>query len=467
METDDAKPGTTPAIFRQLHIKLPMPTFREPAPEGWDDAKPSDDWLSEHSEGFLLMHNLKPSYPMGKSILVQSIDTGELFVNKRLKRIAPIFYKDNPKFDKVPDFDIQYPTSSPPELRFSTLRDPRVEIQLPDEPYFPKLHAYGWPQGREEPYDKDRPSDVYSLYFQHYNGGTLSNLMEIYSDRRIGGPVPESFIWHVMEQLSRAILYLHCGYTCQSKRANVPRRDPNWRPVMHRAITEHNVLLHFPDNGDPVERCFPQIILEGFDKAGFMSDDRADWIQDTITNRNAGVEIGPSGFEDIHLFGELLRRLVTVSDCGKNKRQSRLDYDVNVEGKLSPYLLRNLKLGAGKEQAYSDELIELLMKWEITPLQEGGGARYPDIGVHEIIPNVYFLRDEVLPTAMRKVGEYIDKWNEDPVLESPQPERDNFGDVSWVQPDPTFEMIPYATTEHTEEKILQQYKEELRWVFGP
>ncbi|KAK3291056.1 uncharacterized protein B0H64DRAFT_436421 [Chaetomium fimeti] len=447
MEIDDS--GVTPAIFRQLHIKLPTPTFREPAPEDWGDTKPSDDWLDEHSGGFLLMQNLKPSYPMGKSMLVQSIGTGKLF----------------------------YAAPSPPELRFSTLYDPHVEAQLPDEPYFPKLHAYGLPQGRKEPYNKIRLSDVYSLYFQHYNGGTLSNLMEMYSDRRIGGPVPESFIWHVTEQLSRAILYLHCGYTREdllelyypdnTKGKGKGTRNLNWRSIIHRAITADNVLLNFPDGDDPVDRCFPDIILEGFDKAGFIDDNRENWAQNTITNRGEEVEIGPSSFEDMHLFGELLRRLVTVSDFGKNKWASRLDYDVNVEGKLSPYLSNNLKLGAGQEPAYSDDLIKLLMKWELPALQKGDGARYPDIGVHTKIKSVFFLRDEVLPIAMRKVAEYVDKWNEDPVFDNPVPERDDIGDVSWVKPDPSFETIPYATTRHREDKILEQYEKELKWLFGP
>jgi hypothetical protein len=206
----------TPAIFRQLHIKLPTPKPCYPAPD-WKGDRPSDDWLKKHPKGFLLMHNLNPKHPMGKCMLVESIDTGELFVNKRFRRLAP-FFRDEDKEFSDPIWEYGYSTPSPPELRFSTLKDPRVEAQLPDEPYFTKLHACGWPMGKKGPYNEQRPSDAHSLYFQHYNGGTLWNLMKMYSDCRNGAPVPESFIWHVVEQLSRAVLYLHYGFTARSSR---------------------------------------------------------------------------------------------------------------------------------------------------------------------------------------------------------------------------------------------------------
>lgn len=470
MANEETSAGTTPAIFRQLHIKLPTPALGEPTRHHKD----SNTWLKKHSQGFLLMHNLKPSYPMGKSMLVQSIDTGELFVNKRFKRKAPTFKEDDQEFKK-PVFDILYWTSSPPELRFSTLIDAGVAVQLPNESYFPKLHAYGGPPEREESDDEEDESDIYSLYFQHYNGGTLSNLMEMYSDKRIGSPVPESFIWHVMEQLSRAILHLHCGYTqgemdlCYDENSkgsggkfHVPPAHKQWRRIVHRAVTPENVLLHFAEGDDPVERCFPRIILEGFDKAGFPTDDREYWSCDTIINRGRAVEIGPSAFEDIHLLGELLRRLATVYDGGENNRESRLDYNVNVEGRLSPYLSKTLDLGPGPERAYSSDLISLLRKWEVPALQEGDGTRVTAISVHKEIRDIYFLRDEVFPMAFGKVTAYMTDWGGDSV-----PERDHFGDVSWVKPDPAFETIPYSTTRYRQEKILEQYEVELKWLFGP
>jgi hypothetical protein len=152
-----------------------------------------------HSDGFILMHNLRNSQPLGKVILVESRKTGELLVNKRLPRSAPIFdEKDpDPEWEQIA-FQTAYYTLAPAEVCFSTLDDPQVEVRLPDEPYFPKLYAYGLPNGKPPGrgglYNENLATDVYSLYFKRYNGGTLDNLMGMYGDGDIGAPIPESFI---------------------------------------------------------------------------------------------------------------------------------------------------------------------------------------------------------------------------------------------------------------------------------
>jgi hypothetical protein len=179
---------------------------------------PNDAWLDAHPNGFLVMHNLRNSQPLGKAILVESRDTGELLVNKRLRRSAPIFDENdlNPKKEPIA-FQIAYYTLAPAEVCFSTLDDPQVEVRLPDEPYFPKLYGYCFPNGkspgRNGLYNENLGNDVFSLYFKRYNGGTLDNLMEMYGDPDIGAPIPESFIWHVIEQMSRAVLFLQMGLT--------------------------------------------------------------------------------------------------------------------------------------------------------------------------------------------------------------------------------------------------------------
>ncbi|KAK4040444.1 hypothetical protein C8A01DRAFT_15707, partial [Parachaetomium inaequale] len=462
MAQNNPNASHTPAVFRQLHIKLPTPKPCDPAPH-WEGNRPSDDWLEKHPKGFLLMHNLNPKHPMGKCMLVESIDTAELFVNKRFRRLAPFFRDEDEDFSD-PIWEYGYSTPSPPELRFSTLKDPRVEAQLPDEPYFTKLHACGWPMGKKGHYNEQPPSDAHSLYFQHYNGGTLRNLMEMYGDCQTGAPVPESFIWHVVEQLSRAVLYLHYGFTRAQleTEGTTLRPSAEWRCIVHRGITPQNVLLHFPEDGDRMSSCFPQVILEGFDMAGFADDPEKYWSVRAIANLliPGEGEVPPSAWEDIYLFGEVIRRLVTTYDCDQSPPRDPLDYNVNVEGRLL-----HVRPPEGQHAAHSKDLIDLAKRFEVKAIQEDPAIYFSHEDVYgSITPKdpCAFLQ-QIFQQARVKVREYHDKW----AGQEADEERDEIADVSWVMPDPTFERMPFATNRLREEAALEDIGKELRWILGP
>ncbi len=474
----------TPANFRQLHVKLPTETVREPAPEGWNGpaAKPSDVWLDAHASGFLLLHNRNPDYPMGRAMTLESVDTGELIASKRLPREAPKFDRKDRLFG-FPKRKIDYHSPSPPELRFSTLDDPRVEVRLPDEPYFPKLYAYGYPLGLAPGETEEAAkSDVFSLYFKHYNGGSLDNFMEMYSDKDVGAPTPEPFIWHVIEQVSRAVLFLHKGYTreyldaCLVARQDeregrtavwpkVPDNAAKWTPIVHRLITAQHVLLHFPQDGDPLSRCFPQVVLLGFDQANLESDDKLWWSADAAANLDADKDVPPSPWEDMYLVGALFRQLVTIYDSRKHVSEHRLEeFNVDVDGKLSAYEPGNLNLATGQVPAYSPELISLLKRWEVPALQNDAAAYFSNPGVRGGIPTIQLIEEEALPLASRKVAEYRAMGLDQLTSE------DGGGlmsDVSWVMPDPKFEVIRYGTVRLTEERALRTFENTFIWLYGP
>ncbi|KAL2015717.1 hypothetical protein VTK56DRAFT_4913 [Thermocarpiscus australiensis] len=465
--------SVTLATFRQLHVKLPTETFREQLPPEWrGKPRPSDIWKDNHPGGFLLMHNLHPWYPIGKCILIKSIDTGELIVNKRLKRYAPQIER---RWDQTSVYTIYtkehyiaYHTPSPPELRFARLTDPWVDVRLPDEPYFPELYAFGF-RGGEEDFDAYGRPDIFSLYFKRFNGRSLCNLMEMYADPEIGAPIPEPFVWHVIEQLSRAIIFLHTGLTREELDAGEREHKNGWAPVVHRDIDARKVFLHFPEDGeeqDPFDCCFPRIVLGGFDQSNLSKDPPQFWNRGLV-NSDEGDDtsrwIPPATWEDMYMLGALFRRLVTVHDCVR--AGTSLNYNVDVHGQLFRYLPHYLGLDEGEFPACSPDLIYLLREWEIGLLQDPRNPRrFSDEGVRRYIPPVDLLIDRALPMAKAKVAEYRAMGIERLTSE------DNdglMGEVSWVRPDPAFEMAPYLPEEGSEAAAVRELTEKLQWLFGP
>ena len=466
MEPDQSP--VTLAQFRQLHVKLPTETFREPAPSDWEhgNTKPSDVWLSQHPSGFLLLHNLHPICPPGKCMLLRSLDTGEYVVNKRLKRWAPCWEQGGPFRAHVPH-KVAFKTAAPGELRFARLADPRVEVRLPDEPYFPELYAYGIPGG-EQGFDRHGRPEIFSLYFKRFNGGTLSNLMEIYSDPVIGGDIPETFVWHVIEQLSRAVIYLQTGLTREDLDAGEREAKPGWVPLAHRNITETNVLLHFSEDDahDPFDCCFPRVVLEGFDQANLVSDPSEWWNKGVVNigKREGDPLMPPSTWEDMHLLGAIFRRLVTVHRELKKNPGLGFNFDVDTQVQLSRYLPENIDLAEGEAPPYSRKLILLLQEWEIPAFAEHPGVYFTDETIRDDIPKADYLIRYVLPVAQDMVKAYRSMDFDHVILKG----KDGLnGDVSWVKPDPQFEMVPYSSTASEESSALADLENQLRWLFGP
>ncbi|KAK7984275.1 hypothetical protein PG989_011677 [Apiospora arundinis] len=153
-----------------------------------------------------------------------------------------------------------------------------LEIQLSDAPYFAKLMF--WQRLAESP-----ETPVYSLYFEHANGGTLANLRDRYRAAR--RRVPEHFIWHVAQQLGYALASLHYGLEPSDfdeelrvyhaddddDEADEAEEEPETkkpRRVFHRNLLAHNVSLHYlgpksgPKRYGERTEAFPEIRLGGF-----------------------------------------------------------------------------------------------------------------------------------------------------------------------------------------------------------
>ncbi|KAK4136094.1 hypothetical protein BT67DRAFT_375445, partial [Trichocladium antarcticum] len=480
----------TPVSWNTVHVKLPTEDFRGPNWGGYWKRRPtaSNAWLDSHPNGFLLMRNLHHIEFFGKCMLVKSLDSNKLIVNKRHKRWAKDWI---PGWNKhltrasVPSFRA-YQTEAPPELRISrrladplglaspTLpSDPFVQVELPAEPYFPELYGYGIPGGnrsfiRQDGFTRDGTWDLFSLYFKWYNGRTLANLADMYSDPENGAPIPEPFIWHAIEQLCRAVIFLHTGLTRQDLKTmewgrtgeSIARRD--WIPVVHRNICERNILLHFPEQGekqDPLDCYFPQIILEGFSDASLLNDPEHLWSKKAPANflQTTGEPLAPPAcYEDIHMLGEVFRRLVAVHDTFKQNPEVGPDFNVDVEASMYEFRAENLKLPPGQQAAYSEDLLLLLMQWEVDELHEDGELFFTHETVRNKIPTIDFLIDIVLPTAASKVEEYRSQGltTED-------------DDVSWVVPDPGFQMTPHYTNMATQRQAVSKLKRELEYVYGP
>jgi hypothetical protein len=85
------------------------------------------------------------------------------------------------------------------------------------------------------------------------------------------------------------VVYLHTGLTREELDDKYDYDDgtalqgkEGWVPIVHRSITAANVLLHFlgaegegGEVADPLEMCFPQTVLEGFDQANQLDDPEA------------------------------------------------------------------------------------------------------------------------------------------------------------------------------------------------
>ena len=464
--------SATAATWKTLHVKLPTETVN-----GDGRLTPSDTWLDAHPDGFLLMRNLHPAAPLGKCMLVKSYNDNKFLVNKRLKRWAPQWKWESPT-------RWAYRTPFPPEIRFARLDDPRVEVRLSDEPYFPELYAYGIPGG-ERSFFRPDDCDLFSLYFKRFNGRTLENLMDMYSDTKNGAPVPEPFIWHVIEQLCRAVIFLHTGLT-RGDLAKMPSTPkPGWRPVVHRNISESNILLHFPEDDEeqnPLDCCFPRIILEGFDQANLLDDPSHYWCQETPVTRLRKPDkqqARPSLCEDLHMMGEVFRRLVGVHDAVKetlqkdhmgkktpqqddtgkkkagNPEKDLLAFNVNTEVTLYEYLAENLGLEEGQQAAYSNDLIYLLLQWERDELFDNSQLNYMNASVQDEIPKIDFLIEIALPLAAVKVEEYRS-----------QGLTTEADDVSWVVPDPGFDMTPHYINTSNEASAMTRLTTELRYLYG-
>ncbi|KAL2115154.1 hypothetical protein VTJ04DRAFT_10817 [Mycothermus thermophilus] len=465
----DSRFTGTPTKFRALHVELLTPVLRDPDNRN----STSHQWLDNHPNGFLLMRNVKRWAKMGETMLLHPLDDTEemvvvKYIRQRRQRGSKIIY--------------------PASIRFSTLeRDRYAEVRLPEE-HFAKLYAYAFPTEKlPQPALTTSRTDTYALYYQHYNGGSLRSLLEMYGDPEIGAPVPEPFIWHVAEQLSRAVLYLQRGIQpgeldewldeivaqrrgdkSSNKNAdNNPEEiaddligDPippdTWQPIVHRSITPKNILLHFDDpNANIWAPWFPKIVLKGLESAiQLLPREEGDEVL------HVDNEVPPEAWLDSCAIGKILRRLA-INHSNNIYESSRGQVVGEWHGPIKTWhpatLVEEGTFSNTAEAAYSSELIGLLEQFEVVidrSLTEDNPPRqeraFPTTPPHE------FLLKQVLPLARQKIDEF--KNGNMPRGESTH----SWARVSWVQPDPQFEFMPYSPIEKREDLAWKEVLQELK-----
>ncbi|KAK4119751.1 hypothetical protein N657DRAFT_637097 [Parathielavia appendiculata] len=399
-----ANPGSsiTPAVFRQLHVKLPTETFRKTLPKEW--------------------------FP----------------------RQLPLFEPEDHEFEKPDLYHRDYTTENPNELLFSSLND------RASRPGSPQRRTFLGPM----------PT--------HYNGGTLSNLMGMYADGDIGAVIPESLIWHVMDQQGRAVLSMRkgCSNDFIEKDLGVDKLlklsrgedeqphpfdklDWDWKPFAHRAITEDNILLHFREDGGPLTRCFPEIVLEGFNNAGF-GNELGDMNAMSPAERMAVV------WQDLHMIGELCCRLVTNHGAPTPPRHGDKQAAA-VSRMLSKYLPEIFTLADRQKPAYPKELIELLEKFDrFNPSRSQTQVQSAAASMHDLDQFYWKFFFEYLSIAMKQTELFrirLMRLEELAGVDGEDGDR-AMAVVSWVKPNPKFNHIPYHPGDGNKESQMEKTEKE-------
>lgn len=437
-------------------ILFPVPDWEGPFDwdEVEDDQNPSYNWLQarKHShndaKGFLLIKQL---YPLNRLLLVQDLHTGELLINKRVRKylkrdhLATLYPERSDISERLTDRIQMYGHPIPGDIRFARFaggdqRDPRVEVHLPDKPFFQKLYAYGFPHGRyldgngildyrmfEGPDEHEEAHEEIlnaSLYYEYLNGGSLEHAI-MRSSRPTAYFVDEVFIWHLIEQLGRALLFLHFGITEPEE-----QEPAGWQPICHRWLTMDNIMLHWPDpDDDPREEelrddRLPRVVLTNFDNAarkgqaephnnGIIHFGRLSLPLDQIKQARYGVSPRdrawqmeePDRWQDVYAMGKLLRRIVL---------------DRGYEGEVVPHEgysnwwthrydehIRTQTVTHGRP--YSDELIRTIRQFERnTPWVDEFGYAEDTPDMHKWRGNARFTEQE----KPKRYFETADSWKE-------------------------------------------------------
>ncbi|MCJ1381720.1 hypothetical protein MMC17_004831 [Xylographa soralifera] len=336
-----------------------------------------------HAQGYLLLRCFETGPGTGVS-LVYSLDDQLTYIRKLIKPTHHYF------------------PGLPAEVRYSNLAD---EKPFPIVPFFPRV---------VEQFELN--DDSWITYTVAYNGGTHRQLLDKFSSQKKA--IPESFIWHYIEQCVRAYAYLHCGII-EGKRVG----GKEWVPIVHRDGNEDNIIFHFPDPDDLRARseknkkkaeAFPQVILIDLGMANRVKD------PEEVRTEGKFDTPGVNEWEDIILFGERICELLYTSF-------------------EDPPQLRDESL----RDLYSEELIAAVERFE----------RPPNVvwGVDNVdqLPSWNWVFRQLLPTAFGKLREYLN-----------QPE--NLESMLWARPIQITNM-PYHVTPNDKDGLRALRKQGDYW----
>ncbi|KAI1868709.1 uncharacterized protein JN550_006284 [Neoarthrinium moseri] len=263
-------------------------------------------------------------------------------------------------------------------------------------------------------------NDTYSLYFEYLNGGSLEDVLRNFHQANYT-PIPESFIWHVTEQLATAFAFLHFGIE-----PGTNDKPNNWTRVYHRDFSENNVFIHYPSprpgslpRSGFEPHAFPRVALGDFGDSGVAGDDESKLHYGTLNSTEL------KDWQDIYDFGSILRALC-MTHVEYHYQGIHGDYQYADERYLEDVNHHPNSPG------YSDELIGLLQRFE-RPDQELDNILDED--AWKAMPaDANWIINTLLPAARNRMQNY-----RNPPGGKPRGYYDDM-DVSWTRPD---ELMPF------------------------
>ncbi|KAK7994341.1 hypothetical protein PG991_015929 [Apiospora marii] len=333
-------------------------------------------------------------------------------------------------------------------------RNRDFEVVLPaDKDCFTKLHFW-----QNLGYSSEG-NPVYSLYFEHGNGGTLADLRDAFRARR--RRVPEHFIWHVCEQLCTALahLYYHSASPFDNDYEEYAASDSSGEEEENGPSAKEGQTVYHRDLF--ARNAFPDIRLGGFGRA-YIEGDPVERIRPRAWDSDPQDAL-PEEWEDVAALGTILRELATthvdlLPAWGDRQTNPHNPNNGNQsDSRANRIRVQDANTGRspgavpGDPQAgpYDQDLIRALQMFEWEGMTENPHLRICDERAdgsfgHEDLPAVAWVVRELLPRA-RSRREYLYRFNRFPREE----DGELFGygalDVSWSKPP---RLMPFTCSEY-------------------
>ncbi|KAK8083842.1 hypothetical protein PG996_002623 [Apiospora saccharicola] len=217
--------------------------------------------------------------------------------------------------------------------------------------------------------------------FRYSNGGTLRTLLDLH--HRYQKPVPEPFIWHVIEVLSEAFNFMYRG---RGKGDDLPPADvgpyptvPPWRTrVYHRNLTLDSIYINYENcGGGPISaagqirNAFPTLRIGNWEDSAIDGD-----TQPLLPPGRFGQD--PAEWHDVYGFGQIIRSLMlahvpmwTANNC-PNPNWQLNEYTGGWNHR--PDSRQILTLRGGQGNPYSGQLYDVAASFEVDNIQQLGIA---------------------------------------------------------------------------------------------
>ncbi|KAK8087311.1 hypothetical protein PG994_002285 [Apiospora phragmitis] len=339
-------------------------------------------------KGFLFVKELVPG---GNLNIVQSVETGKLYVNKILERgINQRGMREN------------FVTRLPPELRFSTIHKERANVMptLSNASCFLIKRVMTLDSATQ--YKKCHPQIIFTnqtpLGNRYANGGTIENLIKKYNAERKA--VPEHFIWHVAVELGEALAGLA---------AHLPPRPAGEQRLLHYEAPYRGG--HLAGRGK-VQNVFPTVMVGDFGIAARDGDPVADLQPSVLLDFDeATIAAHPAirqlnDWEDIYAYSVILR---SMFQANIHENAYTQNYDQVTPERFTAREANRHDLPAGQQRHFSAMLEAWLRQFEWPDMRNNGiettvtDANWFQVNNWTHQPNLAHLLDNMLPNARREL----------------------------------------------------------------